>query len=96
MRGCKRSPHSQLREKKLKGYTSEGVARNLTVQVCEVNKALLSARKVVQVGNRVVFDAEGSLIEDKSTGQKMWLKGRTACTRCARGSVARAFSGRAS
>jgi hypothetical protein len=63
-----------LGEKKFKGHTEEGMVRNLTAQVCEVNKALLSVRKVVQAGNRVVFDTEGSFIEDKTTGQKMWLK----------------------
>ena len=42
--------------------------------MCDVNKALLSVRKVVMAGNRVVFDQDGSYIEDKSTGEKMWLK----------------------
>ena len=50
------------------------MARNLTAQVCEVNKALLSVKRVVQAGNKVVFDADGSYIEDKSTGEKMWLR----------------------
>ena len=63
-----------LGEKKFKGHTEEGMVRNLTAQVCEVNKALLSVRKVVQAGNKVVFDIDGSYIEDKNTGQKMWLK----------------------
>ena len=50
------------------------MARNLTEQVCEVNKALLSVKRVVQAGNKVVFDADGSYIEDKSTEEKMWLR----------------------
>ncbi len=63
-----------LGDNKLKGHASEWMARNLAAQVCEVSRALLSARKVVQAGNKLVFDSDGSLIEDKRTGQRMWLK----------------------
>ena len=48
--------------------------RNIIAQVCDVNKALLSVKKVVAAGNRVVFDEDGSFIEDKTTGEKMWMK----------------------
>ena len=63
-----------LGEKKFTGTSSEGIARTITAQVCDVNKALLSVRKVMAAGNKVVFDAEGSYIEDKSTGEKMWME----------------------
>ena len=46
----------------------------MTVQVADVNKGLLSVRKAAAAGNRVVFDEDGSFIEDKRTGEKMWLK----------------------
>ena len=46
----------------------------MRVQVAEVNKALLSVSKVVKAGNKVVFDEEGSFIEDKKTGERMWMK----------------------
>ena len=62
-----------LGEKKFRGTTVEGTARNITAQVCEVNKALLSVKKVMSAGNRVVFDSEGSYIEDKVTHEKMWM-----------------------
>eukprot|EP00973_Karenia_brevis_P060029 8352702-Karenia_brevis.AAC.1 len=52
----------------------EGVRRNITAQVCDVNKALLSVKKVVDAGNRVVFEDEGSYIEDRVTGERMWLE----------------------
>ena len=42
--------------------------------MCDVNKALLSVKKVVQAGNRVVFEASGSYIEDLESGQNMWLR----------------------
>jgi hypothetical protein len=63
-----------LGEKKFQAVSDEGVARTLTAQVCDVNKSLLSVKKVVKAGNRVVFDDEGSYIEDKGTGERMWLK----------------------
>lgn len=63
-----------LGEKRFRGFTEEGTARSITSQVCEVNKGLLSVRRVVDVGHRVVFDADGSFIEDKITGERMWMK----------------------
>lgn len=63
-----------LGEKTFKGHTEEGFQRNLKAQVCEVNKALLSVNKMVQAGNRVVFDNTGSYIEDKFTHEKIWLE----------------------
>ena len=43
----------------------------MNAQVTEVNKALLSVSKLVSVGNRVVFDSEGSYIESTKTGE--WI-----------------------
>ena len=54
--------------------SEEGSLRKMRVQVCDVNKALLSVRRVTQAGNRVVFDEDGGWIEDKVTGQKMWMR----------------------
>ena len=63
-----------LGEKKFVAVSEGGTARNITAQVCDVNKALLSVRKVMKAGNRVVFDEEGSYIEDKETSEKIWLR----------------------
>ena len=63
-----------LGEKKFTAVSEEGLARNITAQVCSVNKALLSVKKMVKAGNKVVFDEEGSYVEDKRTGEKMWMK----------------------
>jgi len=63
-----------LAEKKFVGISAEGVARGLIAQVAEVNKSLSSVAKVVRGGNRVVFDSEGSFIEDKETGERMWME----------------------
>ena len=40
-----------LGEKRFVGVSEEGVSRNITAQVCEVNKGLLSVKKVVENGN---------------------------------------------
>ena len=58
-------------EQKLHAVTDEGVNRMLTMQVCDVNKGLLSASKIAQKDHRVVFDSEGSYIEDKITKGKI-------------------------
>ena len=38
------------------------------------NKGLLSVKKMNSMGHRVVFDQEGSYIQDKKTGEVIWLK----------------------
>ena len=64
-----------LGEKKFVGHTNEGHIRNLTAQVCEVNKAVLSVSKIVKAGNRLVFgDDEGNYIEDKTTKERTWIE----------------------
>ncbi len=62
-----------LGEKTFKGITTEGAIRSITAQVCDVNRALLSVKKTVSAGNKVVFDDEGSYAEDKKTGEKIWM-----------------------
>ena len=61
-----------LGEKKFQAVSQEGVTRSITAQVCAVNKALMSVKKVMRAGNRVVFDEDGTYIEDKVTGEKIW------------------------
>ena len=41
----------------------------MVASVTDVEDALLSVSKIVQAGNRVVFDASGSYIEHKLTGE---------------------------
>ena len=43
-------------EKLMMVVTETGEKRQLTMQVCEVNKALLSVSKVCKAGHRVIFD----------------------------------------
>ena len=63
-----------LGEKHFLGYSDNGEGRNITAQVCAVNKPLLSVKKMVQAGNRVVFEQAGSYIEDLASGDKLYLK----------------------
>jgi len=62
-----------LGEKKFVAVSDGGVTRQMKAQVCEVNKALLSVHRVVQAGNRVVFSASGSFVQDEQTGETMEL-----------------------
>ena len=63
-----------LGERKLLGFTEEGGQRGITVQICAVNKTLMSVSKVAAQGNRVVFDDEGSYIEDKVSGERTCMQ----------------------
>ena len=68
------SPLANLGEKRFCGMSAEGVSRGLISQVTDINKPLLSVRKVVKAGHRVVFDHDNSYIEDRSTGERMGLR----------------------
>ena len=52
---------------------SDAVNR-IDLQVTEVHKPLLSVAKMVDAGQRVVFDPNGSYIEDTVTGEKIGMQ----------------------
>ena len=58
-----------LGQKEFVAYTDEGLKKKMKVQVTQVNKALLSVFGMVQAGNRVIFDTDGSYVENKRTGE---------------------------
>ena len=60
-------------EKKFRGITEENAQVDITAQVCDINKGLLSVRRMVDLGQRVVFEKAGGYIEDCRTGKKMWM-----------------------
>ena len=60
-----------LGEKRFVAVSDEGLSRQITAQACDVNKGLLSVRRMVQQGNRVVSDTRGSYIQDSKTGDNM-------------------------
>ena len=63
-----------LGERRFLAVSEEGVQRGMTAQVAAINKTLMSVSKVVRKGNRVVFDGEGSYIEDKASGERTWMR----------------------
>ena len=46
---------------------------SLTAQVCTFSKSLMSVSKIAKAGHRVIFDDDGSFIEDKATGERIWM-----------------------
>ena len=64
---------TNLGERRFVGYTEDGVANAMIAQVCAVNETLLSVSKLTKTGNRVLFDYNGSYVENKATGQKTWM-----------------------
>ena len=49
-------------------YSEDGQSCEITAQVCDVNRPLLNVSKIVSAGNRLVFDWDGSYIEDVHSG----------------------------
>ena len=77
--GCKYTaangdPITNYGKRTLKAMTPEGEMTRMTMHVCDVTRALASVSSMCRAGNRVVFDEEGSYIEDKSSGKATWLK----------------------
>ena len=71
--GGKKLPN--LGEKRCMLTTDEtGTVRGLTMQVANVQKALMSVSKAVDAGNRVVFDTDWSYIQDKRTGERTTIQ----------------------
>ena len=60
-----------LGEKCFEGVLESGEVRGVTAQVCDVNKALMSVRKMVNAGNRVVFEPDGGYIENVTSGSRI-------------------------
>ena len=63
-------------EKCLKGYTIEASCVDMVMQVVAVTKPLGSARAIVKVGNRVVFDEGDSFVQNRATGKKTKINER--------------------
>ena len=52
----------------------DGTAKKVTAQVCAGDKMLTSVRKIAAKYNKVVYEDDGSFIENKTSGEKIWLK----------------------
>ena len=62
-----------LGERKFLGITEEQGQRAVTAQICAVTKNLLSVNGMTKNGHRVFFDDDGSYIEDKWSGERIWM-----------------------
>merc|ERR1712024_357380 len=45
--------------------------KGITAQVCKVHRPLMSVKKICKNGQRVVFNEEGSYVENKLTGERL-------------------------
>ena len=60
----------------------DGAAKKVTAQVCAVDKMVMSVSKVTSKGDWVIFDDEGSFIENKAAEARTWLTASsTSCPR---------------
>ena len=57
-------------EKKITGCTEDGRKLQMRMTVADVGKVLMSVAKACESGYRIVFDEEGSYMEEKRTGLK--------------------------
>jgi hypothetical protein len=55
-------------------FKNEGKVKAMNFSVTDCKKPLAAVSKIVDKGNRVVFDAGGSFIENKATGEKIVLE----------------------
>ena len=53
---------------------SDSGPRGVTAQVCDVHRPLMAVKRVCKHGNRVVFDDDGSYVENKTTGERMKIE----------------------
>ena len=58
-------------QKTCMAITDDGVTNQMTAQVTEVKKALLSVAKIVQAGNRVVFENNNNFIENTTSEKRI-------------------------
>ena len=68
------TPIANYGQRVIKGVTGDWAPIHSAVQVAEVKRNLASAMRIVNAGNRIVLDDEGSYIEDKKSGRKIKVK----------------------
>ena len=54
--------------------TAEGTRRRMKLQAAEVSKPLASVKRICEAGHTVVFDASGSFMIDKTTGEVKYFR----------------------
>ena len=67
-------PIPNLGEQKLPMVTRENTMRGMTFQAAPVSRPLGSVKRICSHNHRVVFDDEGSYIQNKATGETNWMR----------------------
>ena len=70
-RAANGSPIKNFGERTLEGHTEDGQPLRMKMTVVDVSKVLASVARICECNNRVVFDEDGSYIEDKESGSRM-------------------------
>ena len=60
--------------------TGDGISTDLSLQMADVTKTLLSVKRMTSAGNRVVFDHDGSFVENALRGVRLRSMRRTELT----------------
>ena len=55
-------------EQRIRAMSTSGTCLNITAQVTDVKKPLISVQEMVSKGNRVIFKADGPTIRNCKTG----------------------------
>ena len=79
-RAANGSPIRNFGERTIEGQTNDGRGLKMKMTVAEVSEVLASVARICECNNRVVFDEDGSYIEDKSTGRSTPMQKKTECT----------------
>ena len=58
----------------IRGYADTGAPLNVAAQIASVNSNLGSVHRVIEAGSKVVFDKDGSYIQNKKTGKKINIR----------------------
>ena len=61
-------------ERDVKGITEDGQEVGMTFQVTKVRGPLGSVRRICEAGNKVVFDDDGSYIENKKSKKRTTIE----------------------
>ena len=67
-------PIPNLGEQKLPLLMQEGTVRGMTFQAAPVARPLGSVMRMCKAGHRVIFDEDGSYVENKMTGEINWMR----------------------
>ena len=68
-RAANGSPIRNFGERTIEGHTEEGQGLKMKMTVADVSKVLASVARICECNSRVVFNEEGSYIEDKQSGR---------------------------